>query len=87
MMDSGHAEEHLARFLLMHRVKKPPSSSASLTIIVLFAGRRKELSPELLEKFTQFALGQGLTLENILILPRTSKNKLEIWDMAEGGLE
>lgn len=51
-----------------------PCSSSSLDCILFFfltAGRSKELRPELLQKFTQLALAEGLTEENILILPKT----------------
>lgn len=40
---------------------------------LLAAGRTKELSPERLERFTQFSREQGLTDEEILILPQTGE--------------
>lgn len=46
----------------------------SLTLL-LAAGRTKELSPERLERFTQFSKEQGLTDEEILILPQTGKSR------------
>lgn len=36
-------------------------------------GRQKQLRPELLAKFTQTALNQGLAQEDVLILPRTGE--------------
>lgn len=43
--------------------------------LLLAAGRTKELSPERLERFTQFSREQGLTDEDILILPRTGEHR------------
>ncbi|KAG8141910.1 hypothetical protein E2320_006568 [Naja naja] len=42
----------------------------TFTMVNLY-GRQKQLRPELLAKFTQTALSQGLAQEDILILPRT----------------
>ncbi|XP_070811793.1 lipocalin-like [Pituophis catenifer annectens] len=42
----------------------------TFTMVTLY-GRQKQLRPELLAKFTQTALNQGLSQEDILILPRT----------------
>ncbi|KAM6431091.1 lipocalin-like isoform 2-T3 [Liasis olivaceus] len=42
----------------------------TFTMVTLY-GRTKLLRPELLEKFSQAALAQGLSQEDILILPRT----------------
>ncbi|KAM9596177.1 prostaglandin-H2 D-isomerase [Morphnus guianensis] len=47
-------------------------STGSSTMVLLYS-RTKELSPERLERFTQFSREQGLTDEEILILPRTDK--------------
>ncbi|NXG52682.1 LIPO protein, partial [Psilopogon haemacephalus] len=47
-------------------------SSGSSTMVLLY-GRTKELSPERLERFTQFARQQGLEEEEILILPHTGE--------------
>lgn len=41
--------------------------------LLLAAGRTKELSPERLEMFTEFSRGQGLTDDEILILPQTGE--------------
>lgn len=41
--------------------------------LLLAAGRTKELSPERLEMFTQFSREQGLTDDEILILPQTGE--------------
>lgn len=40
----------------------------------LVPGRQKQLRPELLAKFTQAALGQGLAQEDLLLLPRTGES-------------
>ncbi|NXY92638.1 LIPO protein, partial [Alcedo cyanopectus] len=50
-------------------------STGSSTMVLLYS-RTKELSPERLERFTQFSRQQGLTEEEILILPQTGE-KLE----------
>ncbi|KAM6371874.1 lipocalin-like isoform 1-T1 [Pluvialis apricaria] len=47
-------------------------STGSFTMVLLYS-RTKELSPERLERFTQFSREQGLTDEEILILPQTDK--------------
>ncbi|KAM6243834.1 lipocalin-like [Porphyrio hochstetteri] len=47
-------------------------STGSSTMVLLYS-RTKELSPERLERFTQFSREQGLTDEEILILPWTDK--------------
>lgn len=41
--------------------------------LLLAAGRTKVLSPERLEMFTQFSREQGLTDDEILILPQTGE--------------
>lgn len=41
--------------------------------MLLAAGRTKKLSPERLEMFTQFSREQGLTDDEILILPETGE--------------
>lgn len=41
--------------------------------VLLAAGRTKQLSPERLEMFTQFSKEQGLTDDEILILPQTGE--------------
>ncbi|XP_054030516.1 lipocalin [Dryobates pubescens] len=46
--------------------------SGSSTMVLLYS-RTKELSPERLERFTQFSREQGLMEEEILILPHTDK--------------
>ncbi|XP_039200784.1 lipocalin-like isoform X1 [Crotalus tigris] len=43
----------------------------TFTMVTLY-GRQRQLRPELLAKFTQTALGQGLAQEDILLLPRTA---------------
>ncbi|KAI1231999.1 hypothetical protein IHE44_0007043, partial [Lamprotornis superbus] len=45
-------------------------STGSSTMVLLYS-RTKELSPERLEMFTQFSKEQGLTDDEILILPQT----------------
>ncbi|XP_059720845.1 lipocalin-like isoform X2 [Haemorhous mexicanus] len=47
-------------------------STGSSTMVLLYS-RTKELSPERLEMFTQFSREQGLTDNEILILPQTDK--------------
>ncbi|XP_013913058.1 PREDICTED: lipocalin-like, partial [Thamnophis sirtalis] len=42
----------------------------TFTMVTLY-GRQKQLRPELLAKFTQTALSQGLAQEDVLVLPRT----------------
>uniref|UniRef100_A0A8C3RCS6 Prostaglandin-H2 D-isomerase n=1 Tax=Cyanoderma ruficeps TaxID=181631 RepID=A0A8C3RCS6_9PASS len=49
------------------------SKSTGSSIMVLLYSRTKELSPERLEMFTQFSREQGLTDDEILILPQTDK--------------
>ncbi|XP_057894234.1 prostaglandin-H2 D-isomerase isoform X1 [Melospiza georgiana] len=49
------------------------SKSTGPSTMVLLYSRTKELSPERLEMFTQFSRGQGLTDDEILILPQTDK--------------
>ncbi|XP_068513426.1 lipocalin-like isoform X1 [Anas acuta] len=48
------------------------SKSTGTSTMVLLYSRTKELSPERLERFTQFSKEQGLTDEEILILPQTA---------------
>uniref|UniRef100_A0A8C0ZK55 Prostaglandin-H2 D-isomerase n=1 Tax=Cyanistes caeruleus TaxID=156563 RepID=A0A8C0ZK55_CYACU len=47
-------------------------STGSSTMVLLYS-RTKELSPEHLEMFTQFSREQGLTDDEILILPQTGR--------------
>ncbi|NXK32210.1 LIPO protein, partial [Piprites chloris] len=49
------------------------SKSTGPSTMVLLYSRTKELSPERLERFTQFSREQGLTDDEILILPQTDK--------------
>ncbi|NXU59106.1 LIPO protein, partial [Turnix velox] len=49
------------------------SKSTGPSTMVLLYSRTKELSPERLERFTQFSKEQGLTDEEILILPETGE--------------
>uniref|UniRef100_A0A6J0V2P2 Prostaglandin-H2 D-isomerase n=1 Tax=Pogona vitticeps TaxID=103695 RepID=A0A6J0V2P2_9SAUR len=42
-------------------------------MMVTLYGRSKQVRPELVEKFTQLALDQGLTRDQILVLPRTDQ--------------
>ncbi|KAM9176437.1 lipocalin-like isoform 1-T1 [Mergus octosetaceus] len=49
------------------------SKSTGTSTMVLLYSRTKELSPERLERFTQFSKEQGLTDEEILILPQTGR--------------
>ncbi|NWH61868.1 LIPO protein, partial [Geococcyx californianus] len=47
-------------------------STGSSTMVLLYS-RTKQLSPERLDRFTQFSKEQGLTDDEILILPRTGE--------------
>ncbi|XP_025905260.1 lipocalin-like [Nothoprocta perdicaria] len=49
------------------------SKNSGTSTMVLLYSRTKELSPERLERFTQFSKEQGLADEDILILPKTDK--------------
>ncbi|NXM76414.1 LIPO protein, partial [Serilophus lunatus] len=49
------------------------TKSTGPSTMVLLYSRTKELSPERLERFTQFSREQGLTDDEILILPLTDK--------------
>ncbi|NXU91233.1 LIPO protein, partial [Xiphorhynchus elegans] len=49
------------------------SKSTGPSTMVLLYSRTKELSPERLERFTQFSMEQGLTDDEILILPQTGE--------------
>ncbi|KAM4889963.1 LIPO protein, partial [Sylvia borin] len=51
---------------------KISKSTGSSTMVLLYS-RTKELSPERLEMFTQFSKEQGLTDDEILILPPTDR--------------
>ncbi|XP_061460038.1 lipocalin-like [Rhineura floridana] len=53
--------------LLCAKMRK---GAETFTMVTLY-GRSKELRSDLLEKFTQLALAQGLSQENVLLLPRT----------------
>ncbi|NXE55665.1 LIPO protein, partial [Casuarius casuarius] len=53
------------------------SKNAGTSTMVLLYSRTKELSPERLERFTQFSREQGLADEDILILPKTGKSSWE----------
>uniref|UniRef100_A0A8B9RP71 Prostaglandin-H2 D-isomerase n=1 Tax=Accipiter nisus TaxID=211598 RepID=A0A8B9RP71_9AVES len=53
-------------------------STGSSTMVLLYS-RTKELSPERLERFTQFSREQGLTDEEILILPQTGRPTSCCW--------
>lgn len=61
-----------------------PASESSLLLpsqllsCFLVAGRSKELRPDLLETFTRFSLAQGLTKDNLLILPPTGKQEAKM---------
>ncbi|NWX15558.1 LIPO protein, partial [Aegotheles bennettii] len=48
-------------------------STGSSTMVLLYS-RTKELSPERLERFMQFSKEQGLTDDEILILPQTGES-------------
>uniref|UniRef100_A0A672UCY9 Prostaglandin-H2 D-isomerase n=1 Tax=Strigops habroptila TaxID=2489341 RepID=A0A672UCY9_STRHB len=50
------------------------SKSTGPSTMVLLYSRTKELSPEHLERFTQFSREQGLADDEILILPRTGEH-------------
>ncbi|NWU98277.1 LIPO protein, partial [Upupa epops] len=49
------------------------SKSTGSSTMVLLYGRTKQLSPERLERFSQFSREQGLKDEEILVLPQTDK--------------
>ncbi|XP_019365984.1 PREDICTED: lipocalin-like [Gavialis gangeticus] len=51
---------------------KKVKDTNTFTMVLLY-GRTKELSPERLEKFTQFSKGQGLPEDAILILPKSDQ--------------
>nr|Q01584.1 RecName: Full=Lipocalin; Flags: Precursor [Rhinella marina]AAA48554.1 lipocalin [Rhinella marina]CAA48138.1 lipocalin [Rhinella marina] len=68
-------ESNYDEYTLMHTIKT--KGNEVNTIVSLF-GRRKTLSPELLDKFQQFAKEQGLTDDNILILPQTDSCMSEV---------
>ncbi|XP_062972412.1 lipocalin-like [Elgaria multicarinata webbii] len=57
-------EEYVLLFAKMSNVGE------TSTMVMLY-GRSKQLQADLLEKFTQVALAEGLTQDDILILPRT----------------
>uniref|UniRef100_A0A803JS10 Prostaglandin D2 synthase n=1 Tax=Xenopus tropicalis TaxID=8364 RepID=A0A803JS10_XENTR len=66
--DMRVVETNYDEFILMYTLKtKGPETNQ---IVSLFA-RDKDVRPELLDKFQSFAKAQGLTDENILILPHT----------------
>ncbi|XP_075041501.1 lipocalin-like [Mixophyes fleayi] len=61
-------ETNYQEYVMMHTLKT--KGNEVNTIVSLF-GRTKDLRPELVEKFKQVAKEQGLTDDNILILPHT----------------
>ncbi|KAE8582132.1 hypothetical protein XENTR_v10019965 [Xenopus tropicalis] len=68
--DMRVVETNYDEFILMYTLKtKGPETNQ---IVSLFA-RDKDVRPELLDKFQSFAKAQGLTDENILILPHTDQ--------------
>ncbi|XP_053137696.1 lipocalin-like isoform X2 [Hemicordylus capensis] len=61
-------ETNYDEYALLHA--KLTKGGETFTMVTLYS-RNKMARPELQEKFTQLALAEGLTEENILILPRT----------------
>ncbi|XP_069842529.1 lipocalin isoform X1 [Dendropsophus ebraccatus] len=68
-------ETNYNEYTLMHTIKT--KGNEVNTIVSLF-GRTKNLRPELLERFQQLAKEQGLTDDNILILPHTDSCMSEV---------
>uniref|UniRef100_A0A8D0L754 Prostaglandin-H2 D-isomerase n=1 Tax=Sphenodon punctatus TaxID=8508 RepID=A0A8D0L754_SPHPU len=65
-------ETNYVEYALIHTTKT--KADRTYTVVVLY-GRSKDLRPELLERFTDFAKEQGLTDNEILILPKTGKKE------------
>ncbi|KAG8447417.1 hypothetical protein GDO86_014772 [Hymenochirus boettgeri] len=63
-------ETNYDEFALIHSVK---SKASDVSNVVFLYGRTKYLRPELIEKFQRFAKAQGLTSDQILILPHSEK--------------
>ncbi|XP_053328525.1 lipocalin-like [Spea bombifrons] len=63
-------ETNYQEYILMHARK---TKGAEVNTIVSMFGRGKELPPNRLQEFHQFCLDQGLSQDNILILPQTDK--------------
>ncbi|XP_006134824.1 lipocalin-like [Pelodiscus sinensis] len=63
-------ETNYNEYALLHT--KMLKGTDSFTMVTLY-GRTKELNPELLEKFSQFSMVQGLPEDAILLLPKTDK--------------
>ncbi|KAM9327151.1 lipocalin-like [Gastrophryne carolinensis] len=61
-------ESNYDEYTLMHTLK---TKGTTVNNIVSLFGRSKELRPELVEKFKQFAKEYGLRDDNILVLPQT----------------
>nr|AAH74438.1 Cpl-1 protein [Xenopus laevis]BAA12075.1 prostaglandin D synthase [Xenopus laevis] len=68
--DMRVVETNYDEYILMYTVKTKGSETNQ--IVSLF-GRDKDLRPELLDKFQNFAKSQGLADDNIIILPHTDQ--------------
>ncbi|CAJ0941568.1 unnamed protein product [Ranitomeya imitator] len=68
-------ETNYDEYTLMHAIK---TKGSEVNTIVSLHGRNKDLRPELLEKFKELAKEQGLTDDNIIILPHTDKCMSEV---------
>ncbi|XP_050967243.1 lipocalin-like isoform X1 [Labeo rohita] len=58
-------------YALIHTIKTKADSS---TLLNKLYGRTPDLSQDVLDKFTEFSLEQGILSENIAILPKNGKN-------------
>ncbi|XP_073412162.1 lipocalin [Dendrobates tinctorius] len=68
-------ETNYDEYTLMHAIK---IKGSEVNTVVSLHGRNKDLRPELLEKFKELAKEQGLTDDNIIILPHTDKCMSEV---------
>ncbi|XP_058866718.1 lipocalin-like [Acipenser ruthenus] len=60
-------ETNYDEFALLHTIK---TKGDSVSVLTKLYGRSQELRPELIQKFQQHSLAQGLTRDNVLILPK-----------------
>ncbi|KAM4019693.1 lipocalin-like isoform 2-T2 [Anomaloglossus baeobatrachus] len=68
-------ETNYDEYTLMHATN---TKGSEVNTIVSLLGRTKNLRPELLEKFKALAKEQGLSDDNIVILPHTDKCMSEV---------
>ncbi|XP_041091419.1 lipocalin-like [Polyodon spathula] len=66
--DVRMVETNYDEFALVHTIN---IKEGNVNIITKLYGRSQELRPELIQKFQQHSLAQGLTPDNVLILPKT----------------